>query len=72
MPDHPSHRHTLLAGLDENGLDGWDIHKLGWLNAGKKGKFVSASLDHLVQLFSPVVESCADGKYTPDHLSAER
>ena len=71
MPDHPSHRHTLLAGLDVNGLDGWDIHKLGWLKAGKKDKFVSASLDHLVQLFSPVVESCADGKYSGSFVSGE-
>ena len=71
VPDHPSHRHTLLAGLDVNGLDGWDIHKLGWLKAGKKGKFVSASLDHLVHLFSPVVENCADGKYSGSFVSGE-
>ena len=71
VPDHPSHRHTLLAGLDVNGLDGWDIHKLGWLKAGKNKNFVTASLNRLVNLFSPSVESCSDGKYSGSFSSGE-
>jgi len=63
VPDHPSHKHTLLPGLDVNGLDGWDIHKLGWLKAGKLGAVVTSSLEQLVQSYIPVVKNCAAGKY---------
>ena len=63
MPDHPSHSHTLLAGVNVNGLDGWDINKLGWLKAGKKGGVVTSSLEQLVKAFVPTVENCADGRY---------
>ena len=61
--DTPSHTHTLLAGLEINDLDGWDITKLGWMKAGQRDKVVTASLDLLSQSFSPVVENCAQGSH---------
>ena len=41
--------HTLLAGLDINPLDGWDVTKLGWMKAGRKEDVVTAGLDQLSQ-----------------------
>ena len=64
VPDHANHRHTLLTGLGVNGLDGWDVTKLGWLKAGKKGKYFTSSLDQLRQHFHSSVESCSQGKYS--------
>ena len=46
-----------------NGLDGWDINKLGWLKAGKKGGVVTSSLEQLAQAFVATVENCASGRY---------
>ena len=62
-PDSPSHSHTLLAGMEINDLDGWDITKLGWMKAGRRDEVVTASLDLLSQNFSPVVENCAQGSH---------
>ena len=71
VPDHAGHRHRLLTGLHVNGLDGWDINKLGWLKAGKKGKFITSSLEQLRQRFLPTVESCAEGSYSGSFVSGE-
>ena len=71
VPDHPSHRHSLLTGLHVNGLDEWDINKLGWFKAGKRSSFVTSSLEQLSQQFLPTVESCAEGRYYGSFASGE-
>ena len=38
-----SHSHNLLAGLEINDLDGWDITKLGWMMAGRRKEVVIGS-----------------------------
>lgn len=66
----PSHRHDLLAGLPVNTLSGWDVSKLGWLKAGRRG-YSSSSLEQLRQKFIPTVESCAEGKHSGYFSHAE-
>ena len=61
--DVSSHSHNLLAGLEINDLDGWDITKLGWMKAGRKEEVVTAGLEQLSQSFSPVVENCGQGSH---------
>ena len=63
VPDLPSHRQDLLAGLNVNRLYSWDINKLGWLKAGKNGAVVTSSLDQLLKAYTPSVENCAEGRY---------
>ena len=55
--------HTLLAGLDINPLDGWDVTKLGWMKAGGRDEVVTSSLEQLAASFSPQVENCARGQH---------
>ena len=57
--------HTLLAGLQINDLDGWDVTKLGWMKAGgpNKDDVVTSSLEQLSQSFTPQVDNCARGHH---------
>ena len=48
---------TLLAGLDINQLDGWDVTKLGWMKASGKDEVVTSSLEQLATSFSPQVHA---------------
>ena len=64
VPGTTSHRNSLLTALNVNGLDEWDINKLGWLKAGKMNRFVTSSLEQLSQHFLPSVQSCAEGEYS--------
>ena len=61
--DTLSASHTLLAGLDINPLDGWDVTKLGWMKASGKDEVVTSSLEQLAASFSPQVENCARGQH---------
>jgi len=64
VPDTPGQQHSLLAGLDVNPLEGWDPAKVGWVKAGPDRTFVTSGLRHLLQYFTPQVQSCSQGKYT--------
>ena len=55
--------HTLLAGLQVNDLDGWDVTKLGWMKAGGRDDVVTSSLEQLASAFTPHVENCARGHH---------
>ena len=56
-----SQRHSLLAGLEVNELDSWDVRKLGWLKAHKNGEMVTSSYQQLAASFLPTVTSCSSG-----------
>ena len=59
----PGQKHSLVAGLEVNGLNGWDVTRLGWMKIGPKGSLVTGGLQQLVQAYRPRVESCTAGKY---------
>ncbi len=60
------HEHVLLAGEEVNGLDGWDLDRLGWfkLAAGGRAVLRAEGLNQLAARFSPQIADCAAGVYT--------
>ena len=50
----------LLAGLEVNSLDTWDLARLGWLKVARGGRgLVSHNLGQLARSFQPSVDTCS-------------
>ena len=66
-----SHQHVLLAGEEVNGLDGWDLDRLGWFKMAAGGQAVlrAEGLSQLAARFSPTIGDCAGGSYTASFRS---
>jgi hypothetical protein len=66
-----SHEHVLLAGEEVNGLDGWDLDRLGWFKMAAGGQAVlrAEGLRQLAARFSPQIADCAGGVYTASFQS---
>ena len=65
------HEHILLAGEEVNGLDGWDLDRLGWFKMAAGGQAVlrAEGLGQLAARFSPQITDCAGGVYTASFSS---
>ena len=51
----------LLTGLSINGLDTWDVTKLGWMKMKTRGGrgYLTHNLEQLSGYFTPTVDNCA-------------
>jgi hypothetical protein len=65
------HQHVLLAGEEVNGLDGWDLDRLGWFKMAAGGRAVlrAEGLSQLAARFSPTIADCAGGVYAASFRS---
>lgn len=57
-------QNTLIAGVEVNSLNGWDLDKFGWLKTDPEGHAVTSKLSQLLHRFTPKVESCANQRYS--------
>ena len=68
LPDHADHH--LRSGVPLNGLDTWDVTKLGWVKLGPTGALVTPSVDTLSRYFVPSVTNCVNGAITGHFTTA--